>query len=143
LNRYFDTAYVAKCYVNEVDSEAVRKLAYASSALFTSSWCIPEMACVFQRQIREYKMPRSEAAQARNFFLADIQDGTWSLLPISDRFLFRVETLLSALPRSIYLRAGDAIHLAAAQDAGFTEIWSNDRRVLAAAPAFDLAGKSV
>ena len=88
-------------------------------------------------------MPRSEAAEARNFFLADIQDGIWSLLPVSDRFLFRVEALLSALPRSLYLRAGDAIHLTAAQGAGFTEIWSNDSRVLAAAPAFGLIGKSV
>ncbi len=88
-------------------------------------------------------MPRSEAAQARSLFLTDIQDGIWSLLPISDRFLFRVETLLSTLPRSVYLRAGDAIHLTAAQGAGFTEIWSNDSRVLAAASAFGLIGKSV
>ncbi len=104
---------------------------------------MPEMACVFQRQIREYKMPRAEAALARDFFLADIQDGVWSLLPISERFLFRVESLISALPRSLYLRAGDAIHLAAAQGAGFAEIWSNDKRLLAAAPASGLSGKSV
>ncbi len=41
------------------------------------------------------------------------------------------------------LRAGDAIHLAAAQSAGFSEIWSNDKRLLQAAPAFGLTGKSV
>jgi predicted nucleic acid-binding protein len=101
------------------------------------------MAFVFQRQIREHKMPRAEAALARDFFLADIQDGVWSLLPISERFLFRVESLVSALPKSMYLRAGDAIHLAAAQGAGFGEIWSNDKRLLQAAPAFGLTGKSV
>jgi len=101
------------------------------------------MACVFQRQIREFKMPLPEAIRAREFFLADVQSGVWSLLPISEPFLFRVEALISALPRSMYLRAGDAIHLAAAKEAGFTEIWSNDRRVLEAAPAFGLAGKSV
>lgn len=101
------------------------------------------MACVFQRQIREYKMPRSEAAVARDFFLADIKDGAWSLLPISERFLFRVESLVSALSKSMYLRAGDANHLTAAQSAGFTEIWSNDRRLLEAARAFGLTGKSV
>ena len=67
-------------------------------------------------------MPRSEAAKAREFFLADVQSGVWSLLPISERFLFRVESLVSTLPKSMYLRAGDAIHLAAAQGAGFTEI---------------------
>jgi predicted nucleic acid-binding protein len=88
-------------------------------------------------------MPRSEAAQAQEFFLTDIQSGVWSLLPISEGFLFRVESLIRTLPRSVYLRAGDAVHLVAAQSAGFTEIWSNDRRVLAAAPAFGLTGKSV
>jgi predicted nucleic acid-binding protein len=86
-------------------------------------------------------MPRTEAALARDFFLADIQGGVWSLLPISERFLFRVESLISALPRSLYLRAGDAIHLAAAQGGGFAEIWSNDKRLLAAAPAFGLVGQ--
>jgi predicted nucleic acid-binding protein len=101
------------------------------------------MACVFQRQIREFRMPRSEATRAREFFLADVQSGVWSLLPISEGFLFRVESLIRTLPRSGYLRAGDAIHLAAAQSAGFTEIWSNDKRLLEAAPAFGLTGKSV
>jgi len=43
----------------------------------------------------------------------------------------------------MYLRAGDAIHLAAAQNAGLSEIWSNDKRLLRAAPAFGLTGKSV
>ena len=101
------------------------------------------MACVFQRQMREFKMPRSEAVRARDFFLADIQDGVWSLIPISDGFLFRAELLISTVRGSLYLRAGDAVHLVSAQEAGFTEIWSNDRHMLAAAPAFGLTGKSV
>lgn len=143
MNLYFDTAYVAKCYINEPDSEAVRKLVQTSSGMYTSIWSVAEMGCVFQRQIREFKMPKSEAALARNFFLADLQDGVWSVLPISERFLFRVELLINTLPPSLYLRAGDAIHLVSAQEAGFTEIWSNDRRVLQAAPSFGLTGKSV
>lgn len=143
MNLYFDTAYVAKCYINEPDSEAVRKLVQTSSGMYTSIWSVAEMGCVFQRQIREFKMPKSEAALARDFFLADLQDGVWSVLPISERFLFRVELLINTLPPSLYLRAGDAIHLVSAQEAGFTEIWSNDRRVLQAAPSFGLTGKSV
>jgi predicted nucleic acid-binding protein len=111
--------------------------------MYTSAWSLAEMACVFHRQIREHKMPKSEADLAREFFLSDVQNGVWSLLPIPDRFLFRVEALVSALSGSLYLRAGDAIHLAAVQEAGFTEIWSNDKRLLEAAPAFGLTGKSV
>jgi predicted nucleic acid-binding protein len=143
LNLYFDTAYVAKCCLNEGDSSPVREPAFRATGLYSSAWCIVELACVLQRHVRESQLTRVQAARLRDFFLQDIQDGVWSLLPISDRFLFRVEALVNALPRSLYIRAGDAIHLTAAQDAGFTEIWSNDRRVLQAAPAFGLTGKSV
>jgi predicted nucleic acid-binding protein len=143
LKLYFDTAYVAKCYLNEDDSGPVRDLAFSADGLYSSSWCIAELACVFQRYIRESQLTQAQAARLRDFFLADVHDGIWSLVPISERFLFRVESLIRALPRSIYLRAGDAIHLAAAQGAGFIEIWSNDKRLLQAAPAFGLIGKSV
>jgi predicted nucleic acid-binding protein len=143
LKRYFDTAYVAKCYLKEADSVAVRKLAYGSSGLYSSAWCVPEMACVFQRQIREFKVPTAQVIRARDFFLQDVHGGVWSMLPLSEPFLFRVASLVAGLPPSLYLRAGEAIHLATAQEAGFSEIWSNDRRVLLAAPAFGLTGKSV
>jgi len=88
-------------------------------------------------------VPTAQIVRARDFFLLDVQSGVWSMLPLSEPFLFRVASLVTALPPSLYLRAGDAIHLATAQEAGFTEIWSNDRRVLLAAPAFGLTGKSV
>ncbi len=140
---YFDTAYIAKCYLNEDDSGPVRDLAFRADGLYSSSWCIAELACVFQRHIRESHLTRAQTTRLRDFFLTDVEDGIWSLVPISERFLFRVESLVRSLPRSLYLRAGDAIHLAAAQGAGFTEIWSNDRRLLEAAPAFGLIGKSV
>jgi predicted nucleic acid-binding protein len=51
--------------------------------------------------------------------------------------------MVEDLPASIHLRAGDAIHLAAAQDAGLSEIWSNDRHLLKAAPSFGLQGRSL
>jgi predicted nucleic acid-binding protein len=143
LNAYFDTAYIAKCYLNEPDSKPVRDLAFSLDGLYSSAWCIAELACVFQRHVREAHLTRAQANRLRDFFLEDVQDGVWSLLPISERFLFRVESLVSTLPKSMYLRAGDAIHLAAAQGAGFTEIWSNDRNLLKAAPSFGLTGKSV
>jgi predicted nucleic acid-binding protein len=143
LKLYFDTAYVAKCYLNEDDSGPVRHLAFSADGLYSSSWCIAELACVFQRHIRESQLTRAQAGRLRDLFLADVRGGIWSLVPISEHFLFRVESLIRALAHPVYLRAGDAIHLAAAQEAGFTEIWSNDRRVLEAAPAFGLAGKSI
>jgi predicted nucleic acid-binding protein len=40
------------------------------------------------------------------------------------------------------VRAGDAIHTATALETGETEIWTNDRHLLAAVAHFGLAGRS-
>jgi len=140
---YFDSAYVAKCYLREPDGKKVRKLAMSAAGLYSSAWCIAELACVFQRQIREGRLGREEAAKWRATFIRDIRNGVWILFPVSQRLLYRVEALASGLPPQVYLRAGDMIHLASAMEAGFTEIWSNDRHLLAAAPHFGLEGRSV
>ena len=62
---------------------------------------------------------------------------------MTDRLLRRVEAVTRGLPQSCYLRTFDALHLVTAGDAGFTEIWTNDRHMLAAALWFGLAGRSV
>ena len=97
---YFDTAYVAKCYLNEPDGKAVRRLARRASGLYSSMLAIAEMACVFQWQIREGRIDVQQAAQWRGAFLDDVRGGVWVLLQVSERLLCRVEALTSAcLPR--------------------------------------------
>ena len=78
-----------------------------------------------------------------NFFSADVQDGLFTLLPLSESLLRKVQLAMQELPPDVFLRAGDAVHLVSAREAGFTEIWSNDRRLLAAARHFGLKGRSV
>jgi hypothetical protein len=41
------------------------------------------------------------------------------LLPITDHILNRIESLIRALPHEVFLRAGDAIHIVSAVEAGF------------------------
>ena len=45
-------------------------------------------------------------------------------------------------PAAVPLRAGDDIPTATALDTGETEIWTNDRHLLAAVTHFGLAGRS-
>jgi predicted nucleic acid-binding protein len=78
-----------------------------------------------------------------DIFRSHVEADVWNLIPITDSLLRRTATLIRGLAPTVPLRAGDAMHLATALDAGETEIWSNDRHLLVAAVAVGLVGKSV
>jgi len=59
---------------------------------------------------------------------------------VTDANLIPVETVFASAPSTTYLRAADALYLATAAEHGFTEIYSNDKHLLAAAPLFGLVG---
>ena len=140
---YFDAAYVAKCYLPEPDAVAVRKVAASSEALHTSALSIAEVACVFHRHRREGVLDKRSEVTLRKQFLEDIENEHWLLLPVTEHILRRVETMTRSLPSGTLLRAGDAIHIATALDGHFGEIWSNDRRLCAAAEQCGLRGRGV
>jgi predicted nucleic acid-binding protein len=138
-----DTAYVAKCYLNEPDAAAVRRFVREQSGLTSSAWCRPELACLLHRHVREGGLTTRQARTLHDLFLEDVASGVWTLVPVSSDLLGRVEEKLRRLRRRLFLRAGDALHLTTAAMAGFKEVWSNDRHLLAAARWFSLRGRSV
>jgi predicted nucleic acid-binding protein len=140
---YFDTAYVAKCYLNEPDHAAVRRLARKADGLYSSSLCIAEFACLLHRRVREGSLTKDDALQLRAFFLEDCRNTVWALIPVTNQLLLQIESRVSLLPAEVLLRAGDAIHLVSASAAGFTELWTSDRRLLDACRHFSMTGRSV
>jgi predicted nucleic acid-binding protein len=140
---YFDSAYVAKCYLNDPDSDPVRDMVRTPVPLYSSALCIPEVTSAIHRRYREGSLNREQmrflADQFKNHALA----GTWTLVPLSERVLWDVHGFLRELPAGVFLRAGDAIHLASARLAGFTELWTNDRHMQAAAERFGLKARAV
>lgn len=140
---YFDTAYIAKCYVNELDSPRVRALLARLGNALSCSLCVPEMAAVLARHRREGALDQKQAATLFGDFEKDVGAGVWILQPVSDDFMGRVGRRIAALPTVVPVRAGDAIHLCAAGEAGLAEIWTSDRHMLGAAPLFGLRGSSV
>jgi len=140
---YLDSAYVAKYYVNERDATAVRSLIRHASHICSSSWTLIEVTCVFQRHIREGSLSAAQGRELIDLFRNHVDAGFWNLIPVTDALVRRTATLILGLPPNVPLRAGAAIHLATARDAGETEIWTNDRHLLAAAAHFGVTGKSV
>jgi predicted nucleic acid-binding protein len=143
LKLYFDTAYLGKCYWNEPEGTLVRELARRADGLYSSAICIAEMACLMHRKSREGPVTLADAVIRRDLFLDDLNSGVITTVPVMDRLLRRVEATTRALPPSCYLRTFDALHLVTAADSGFSEVWTNDRHMLAAAPHFGLVGRSV
>ncbi len=140
---YLDSAYLAKYYVNEPDARAVRSLIRRASHICSSSWAFIEVTCVFHRHIREGSLTITQGHELIDLFRGHVEAGFWNLISLTDVLLRRTATLIRALPPTVPLRAGDAIHLATALQAGEVEIWTNDRHLLAAAAFFGLAGRTV
>ena len=139
---YLDSAYIVKYYVNEPGSAGVRELVHQAESRTSSALAIPEVACALHRLRREGYLAEDLFQEARTNFLKHVEMGAWSMLPVNDRVLQRVSRMLSLAPAVLYLRSGDAIHLATAVEAGEVEVWTNDRHMIAAAPHFGLTGRS-
>ena len=139
---YFDSAYIAKVYLNEDDSGRVRALLPGADSVVSSLWAFCEVACVFHRQLREGWLSGEQHRELSLAISEHVDAGVWTLIPVTERVLKRAVALVSALPPGVFVRAGDAVHLTTAQDLGEREIWTNDRHMLAAAPYFGLTGRS-
>lgn len=140
---YFDTAYIAKFYLNEPDSAAVRAIIKKAPTLRCSAWALVELQCVFHRNMREGHITEAHANELATVFSEHVTMGLWRLIPVTEALLRRTGALVAAAPATVFLRSGDALHLVSALEAGEHEVWSNDRHLLAAAPHFGLAGRTV
>jgi len=92
------------------------------------------------RHFREGKINFKALEQANGQFEYDQKEGMLEWLPLTTSVIESVHLAYLQLPATTFLRTGDAIHLATASEAGFKEIYSHDKHLLAAAPLFKLKG---
>jgi len=140
---YFDTAYLLKCYLKEQGWQRVRALAAERGRIACSVYGRLELHAALHRKLREGKLtPEQHQAVLRQLSL-DEASGVWHWIPLSAAVTTAVVDLFRHLPSDVFLRDGDAVHLISAREHGFQEIFSSDRRLLAAAPHVGVTGEDV
>lgn len=140
---YFDTAYLAKCYLNEHGSGEVRKLAAASARVACCAFGRIELAATLHRNLREGKITRGQSQVIWSQFDLDEMNHIWTWLPVTPELLAGVAKKFRSMKPSAFLRAADALHLACAAEHGFKEVYSNDRHLLNAAAVFKIEGRDI
>ncbi len=140
---YFDAAFIAKFYLQEPESEAVRALAEDSPGVVSMVIGRLETELVFSRKLREGALtPGGHEALVAQFQI-DCEDGLWSWLPVTDELVNAAQNTTRALPSSVFVRSLDALHLSWASWHGYERIYSNDKNLMRAAPHFGLQADSL
>ena len=140
---YFDAAYIAKCYLNEPGAERVREVAYAADGLASCELARLEFASILTRHARERHITRRELKTILREFDEDETQGVWRWYGITTELIERARAAILRVPDSVFIRSGDALHLACAEAYGFGQVYTNDRHMLQAARYFQVAGVNV
>lgn len=140
---YFDAAYVAKCYLNEPGAEQVRELAHGAEGLASCELARLEFACIVKRHLRESHLTGREASAIFKDFEQDEKNGVWHWFVMTSELVEQAQRAVRRARGRVFLRAGDALHLACAREHGFRDVYTNDRHMLGAARHFQLAGIDV
>jgi predicted nucleic acid-binding protein len=140
---YFDAAYIAKCYLNEPGADRVRQVAYSADGLASCELARLEFASILKRHLREHHLTRREVAGIVRNFESDENNGVWQWFGVTSELLEKARTAVLGIPGTVFLRAGDALHLVCARAQGFEDVYTNDRHMLQAARHFQLTGVNV
>lgn len=136
---YFDTNYLFRLYFEDPGFPVVRELAltdHVACAVHGQA----EILAAFHRKLREGVVTPKSYQTLLSQFDADRESGAFHWLPAGPEILERVRTVYAGLPKTVYLRGADALHLATAAANGFKAVYSNDSHLLAATAHFKLKG---
>ena len=140
---YFDAAYIAKCYLNEPGADRVREVAYRAEGLASCELARLEFASILKRHVRERHVTRREMAAILKDFEDDEQNGVWQWFGVTSALVEKARLVVLGIPSTVFLRSGDALHLACAEEHGFQEVYTNDQHMLKAARHFHLTGVNI
>lgn len=138
---YLDTNVIVPLVVPELTSKAIRSWfeGVADRPLTTSAWTLTECASAMGIKVRERRLSPTEAEAALRLVEEIAERSLTVVVPshadfaLAGRYLRRY---------ALGLRAGDALHVAVAANAGAETVYSLDRRMIAACQKLKLRAQS-
>jgi predicted nucleic acid-binding protein len=140
---YLDTSCLLKLYAHEQGSEELAAWLVGRRGVVCSGHGRLELISALKRHQREDRLDDRGLRQALTRLETEEGNRLIEWLPITNTLINAACAMVAELPSAVFIRAGDALHLACAKDAGLREIYSHDRHLLAAAPHFGLKGVDV
>ena len=140
---YFDSTYIAKFYLDEPESDAVRQLAVSLGRVHCSALGRIEVTSVFHRKWREGAFTEHEYREVTTQFADDCEAGLWTWLCVTDTLIAHTAEAVRLLGKNIVIRTADALHLVCAREHGLPRVYTNDRHMLLAATAFGVEATAV
>src|SRR5215510_14355919 len=137
---YFDSSYLFRLYWEDAGFAEVRAHAASAQSLACAVHGRVEVISTCHRKFREGVASSEQFRLLVQQFQDDCTQGGFTWLQLTPEVFQRVEDVYLQASANAFLRAADALHLACACEHGFTEIYSNDRHLLAAAPLFGIKG---
>jgi predicted nucleic acid-binding protein len=135
---YFDTSAVVPLVLPEPSSGVMHAWMAGTdrTALTLSDWTVAEFASALGVQFRTRSLTRMQATAAWSELWRHVLESFAVLTPTHQDFDLAARLVLRF---DLGLRAGDALHVAIAQNAGATSFVTLDRRLAAAAEHLGLA----
>lgn len=135
---YWDTSCLVKLYTPEPDSPILRNHLTGSGRCVTSDVTPLEFWATVRRKESEGILAPGEAQKIQAAFESDIALGLVTIVvsnePVKTEFRNVIEQCYSQKP-PVFVRTNDALHLAAAREAGESAIVATDKRLREAALA--------
>jgi predicted nucleic acid-binding protein len=127
---YFDTSFLVPLFLQEATSTRIERFIRSrKEELVVSQWTRVEFSSALAREVRMGALDKKSALDANEQFDAIVSKSFALLTPTADDFDLAKRYVSTYETR---LRAGDALHLAIANNRGATAIYSLDKSFLAA-----------
>ncbi len=139
---FCDTSAIAKFYVPELESPAVRHRLEAEDEVYVSELVRVELMGVFHRRLREGKWTQSDFLSAVRQFNMDDITGFWHWAPLDTVIVEAAAKTFTTLSPAIFLRSADCLHLVSALHHNFDAIYTYDSHQAHAASSLGLTPRS-